>query len=60
MNVALFQRPLQLAHPGADDRARSGTGGKNEISDPDFPGELGGTKRLRVLVGQLKIREPAV
>ncbi len=38
MDVTLFERPLQLAHARADDRARAGARSEDEIRDPDFAG----------------------
>src|ERR1700737_2735300 len=60
MNVGRLQRFLQFAHPAADHWAWSRTTCKNKIRNPDLADELCRTKRPSVLIGKLKIGNPAV
>ena len=60
MHISFFERLLQFAHSAADHRARTWTGRVNEISDPDFARQLRGTKRLPLLIQQLKTGHGAI
>ena len=60
MNIGFLERPLQFAHPGADDGTWTRASGENEISDPDFAGQLRGTKRLGVLIDELESRDSSI
>src|SRR5450755_3896301 len=60
MNVGLFKRLLQFAHPAADDGAWTRATRENEISDPDFSSQLRGTKWLGVLINELERRQSSI
>src|ERR1700719_1005394 len=54
MHVGFFERLLQFAHPTADQRTRTRARCEDKVCDPNLVREIGRSKRLPVLIGQLE------